>query len=161
MLIGKFTSLHDHMRTKIILYFFLILFFSSCGNFAEITIGEVTGVSVKGFQDNALLVEVLLPIDNPTHHRITISDMDLRLTMNRQYVGKLQLNDKLVVASNSDMVHRVNVQVRLVNIFGAGLMMMNMKKGQKVLFQLEGTITAKSLLMKKILPVNESQEVII
>jgi len=149
------------VHSKTYLLFLTLLLLISCGRFSEITIGDISGVTVKGFRNDVLLIDVNIPVDNPTQHRITISDLDLRLSMNDHYVGKIQLDEKLVIPSNSEMVHGVTLQVQMANFISTGLMMMNMKKGQMVRFRLEGSITARSLLLKKEIPVDELREVII
>jgi len=143
------------------LLFIALLFLSSCGRFSEVTIGDISGLTVQGIQNDALIVVVNIPVENPTHHRITINEVDLRMSMNKQYVGKILLNDKIIIPANSDEIHEVSLKVRMANLITTGLFMMNMKKGQKVQFRLEGSVTARSLMIKREILVDELREVII
>ncbi|RPJ73161.1 MAG: hypothetical protein EHM20_12705 [Alphaproteobacteria bacterium] len=150
------------MRHLKIYSLFLLLFFSvSCGNYSKITIGQINGVVIKGFEGNALIVSVRVPVDNPTRHKITISDFDTKIFMNNQYLGKMILSDPLVLKAKSDQVYDLLMEIRLANLFGTALNIMNLKSGQIVLFRLEGTVQSRSLLLRRKIEINESREVII
>jgi LEA14-like dessication related protein len=132
----------------------------SCGNFSEVIIGEISGVTIKGFEENALIVQLQLPVKNPTLHKITITDLDTKLFMNEQYLGKLNTKDPIVIRSKSSEVKEILLVVRFSNFLGAAINMMNIQKGQKVKFRLEGEIHARSMLISKTIPINESHEVV-
>lgn len=149
------------VRLKFLIYFIFIVFLASCGRFSEITVGEINGITINGFEENSLLVTLRVPVENPTHHKITISDFDTRLYMNSQYVGKLTSADVVVLPPKSDMAHDLVLKVRLANFLGTAIGIMNLKKGQVVNFKLEGTVTARSVLVKRKIPVNEIRNVTI
>lgn len=142
-------------------YLILIFLSVSCGRFAEITVGEFNGVTIKGFEENSLLVTLHVPIENPTFHRIVIKDFDTRLFMNTQYVGKISSEDVIVLPARSDQVYEINVRVRVANFIGTAISLMSLKKGQKVNFRLEGTVSARTALIRKTIAINEAREVII
>ena len=63
-----------------------ILVLSSCNGFSKIEIGDVREISIKGFKDNALLVSLKLPIDNPSNYKITVLELDSKVF----FAGMLQ-----------------------------------------------------------------------
>jgi LEA14-like dessication related protein len=139
--------------------FLILLLMQSCGKFSAISVGEISEVSVKGFEDNALVVSLSVMIDNPTIHRIVVSDFDTKVFMNEQYIGKIACKDPIVLKARSNEIHRLSMQIRLANIFGTALHLMNMPKGQKVLFRLEGSISGRTAIIKRKVEVNESREI--
>lgn len=148
-------------RGKIVLILIVSFLITSCGNFSKITIGEISGVTIKGIDDNALLVAVSIPVGNPTLHKITITDFDSKVFINNQYLGKIIMDDKIVFPSKSDTVYDVDLNIRLANLFGAALTMMNLRSGQRIEIRMEGELTARSALMKRKIPINETREVVI
>ena len=145
------------------IYFLVLLpfFFISCGDFSNITIGEITGLTIKGFEENAMIVELSVPVNNPTMHKITVSDFDTKVFMSNQYLGKVTSKEPVVLKANSFEVYDLVLEVRLANVFGTALTLMNLKSGQKVLFRLEGTVQSRALLIKRKIDINESREVTI
>jgi LEA14-like dessication related protein len=133
----------------------------SCGNFSKITVGNINGIKVKGIEDNALKVEVKIPVENPTMHKITVTEFDSKVFINDKYLGKIIMNDKIVFPSKSDDVYNVDMNVRLANFFGAALTIMNLRSGQRINIRMEGELTARSGLMRRKIPINETREVVI
>jgi LEA14-like dessication related protein len=148
-------------RFKNSVYFILLILLCSCGRFSEITVGEINGLTINGFEENALVMTLSVPIGNPTLHRITITDFDTRLYMNAQYIGKITSVDAIVLTPRSKMQHDLVLHVRMANFIGTAIGIMNLKKGQKVNFRLEGTVMARTRLMKKKIYINEIREVTI
>jgi LEA14-like dessication related protein len=148
-------------RGKIVFILIVTFISTSCGNFSKIAIGEINGITIKGIEDNALIVAVRIPVENPTLHKITITDFDSKVYINDQYLGKVLIDDKIVFPSKSDAVYDVDLNIRLANFFGAALTMMNLRSGQRIKIRMEGELSARSALMKRKIPVNETREVVI
>jgi len=134
---------------------------ASCGNFSEISVGEVRDLKIKGIEDNALLVSISLPVENPTLHKITITDLDSKVYVNNQYLGIILMDDKLILPSRSQELYHVDLKIRLANLFGAALSMMNLRRGQRIIFRLEGELKARSALVKRKIPIKETRQVVI
>jgi LEA14-like dessication related protein len=148
------------LNLKACFIFLSALLLASCGKYSQITIGDVTKVSIKGFEDNALIVSLNLQIDNPTISRIVVKNFDTKLYINNQYLGKLTSQEPIVIQAKSNEVHELVLNVRIANFFGAALNLLNIQSGQKVLFRIEGDLTARSCLMRKKIEINESREVV-
>ena len=148
------------MRKRYISLLFIVLF-TSCGNFSKITVGEVKDFTVNGFENNALLASVSVPVDNPTHHKITITEMDLKVYMNNQYLGKLNTIEPVVLPSKSYGKYDIDIKIRVANFFGAALTLMSLQKGQVIIFRMEGSVGARSMLLKKNFEICEERKVII
>lgn len=142
-------------------YFLIVFLCISCGNFSKIEVGEVKEFTVKGFEDNALAIAITVPIENPTMHKITITDIDFRVYMNNQYLGRVNSVEQIVLPSNSSDKYNIDLKVRVANFFGAALTLMNLKNGHVLNFRLDGTIDARSMLIKKTIEVSEERKVVI
>ena len=146
---------------KIKLNFFLIilaLFLISCGKLSEIKVGNVDNITVKGFQDNALLISAEIYINNPTINRITITGFDTRVYLNGQFLGKINSVEHIVIRSKSSEKYTIIFNVRLSNILGTAFAMMNLKEGNEINVRIEGSITARSLLIKRKIDVSETRD---
>ncbi len=143
------------------IYLLFIVLFASCGNFSKIIVGEVKDFTVNGFEDNALLASVSIPVDNPTNHKITITNIDLKVYMNGQYLGKVNIVKPIVLPSKSYVNYNVDLKVRVANFFGAALTLMNLQNGQVINFKMEGSVGARSILIKKNIEISEERKVVI
>jgi len=133
--------------------------FASCSNFQEVEIKQVKNIELKGFKNNAAQVAMDLEIYNPNKLSFTIQEIDLKVYANKQYLGKLNTDSNIKIKRKVEDTYPVDVQIRLANILTGASMFMALKQSQSVTLQLEGTIKAKSLLMKKEILVKEVQEV--
>lgn len=146
------------MKFKTYLYIlFIFPVIVSCGNFDDIEIGEPNKVNVVGFEENFLLVDVALPVKNPTIHTIVIQNINVRVFLNDKYIGKLVLDDNIRIKPKSNSVYELPVKVRLANLLGAAFIMMNLKKGSESDIRFEGEIQARSLFFRKTIEVNENR----
>jgi LEA14-like dessication related protein len=144
-----------------ILFFILItsLFFTSCGNFEGITLGELKEVKVSGFEDNFLKLNVTVPIDNPTVHRINIKEIDVRVFINQQYIGKLMVDEHILIRPKSEEIYSLPVKIRLANILNTAFIMMNLSKGQQVQFGFEGNIAVRTMLITRNIEIKETRSI--
>lgn len=148
-------------RVKILTGFFLLLILSSCGKYKEIEVGDIQDLSIKGFADNSLVLALSVPVYNPSMYRITLTELDARVYVNDEYIGKVNSTEPVVLQRKSSDVHDLVVNVRLANFLGSAMKMMNLKRGSAVKLRLEGTFTAKSCGLKKKVAVDETRDVVI
>lgn len=147
------------MRLKTLLVYALFVpVFISCGNFEDIEIGEPKELNVRGFEDNYLIVDVVLPVDNPTIHSIVIKNIDVRVFLRNKYIGKLEVDENIRIKPKSNTTYELPVKVRLANLLGAAFIMMNLKKGSESDVRLEGEIQARSLFLSKTIEINENRK---
>lgn len=147
-------------RFKYFIWFFIAIVLTSCGRYKDITVGDFEDYKIKGFDANALVVELKVPVKNPSIHKITIYDLDARVFVNDKYIGKVTTDQKVVLRSRSEEVHDLELKVRMANFLGTAASLMNIKRGEKVKLRLEGTFKAKSVFLKKEIEVDETSEVI-
>ena len=137
----------------------IVLFFSSCSGFSDVTVGDVQSVSVNGFEDNALAISLSVPVENPTMHRIKISELDAKVYLNGTYLGKVKLSEPFIIEKKTNRSYDLVLKVRVANFLGTAFTMMSMGKGQKVHFRAEGYLLAKSMLLRKKITINEDRDI--
>ncbi len=145
--------------SRLSLVVFMAVFLASCGNFESISIGDPSEVKLMGFEENYLKLLIKLPVDNPTHHKIGFSDVDLKVFLNGNYIGKIIMDESLVIERNRSKEYELPVKIRLANILGTAFIMMNMRQGQKAEIRIEGSITAKSFMLKRSIEVKETKRI--
>lgn len=153
--------MNKHSLVRIASFLFIVVLFSSCGNFEKIEIGEPGNFNIKGFEDNYLLVNVDVPVSNPTMYRIKIKEIDVRVFLNGRYIGKLFIDEEVVIKGKENRNYELPVKVRLNNLLGTAFIMMSLKKGQSVEVKFEGAVTAKSLLLKKTVEIDDKVNITI
>jgi LEA14-like dessication related protein len=136
-----------------------ILAFSSCRNFEDLKLGDIQEVQVLGFEDNYLKLNVLIPIENPTIHKLSIKNIDGRVFINQQYIGKIVVDENIIIKPVSKKVYTTQVKIRIANIMNMAFIMMNLSKGKLVEFSIEGNIEVKTMLITRNFEINESRSV--
>jgi LEA14-like dessication related protein len=158
----KLTTIVKLRHSIHILKFIAITFcLSSCARFSDMKIGDVKDVEVKGFEENSFVVAIKLDVDNPTIHKIKITDIDTKVFLNNQYIGKIVAVDEIIFPAKTSNEYSILLRVRLTNILGTAFAMMQLSDGNKVNIRLEGDLTARTLLLKKKINISESRNVTI
>jgi LEA14-like dessication related protein len=135
--------------------------FSSCGKISQIEVGEVNNFQIKGFEENALLVELTLPVTNPSRHKISVIGIDAKIYINQDYLGHINSIDTIVIPRKSSGNYAVLLRVRMANPLGAALTVMNFRQGQKINLKIEGDITTKASFIRKKLEIMEERNVVL
>lgn len=146
---------------QIIKFLVFVFFFSSCTHFSDIKIGDVKNVEVRGFEDNSFVIAVKLDVDNPTMHNLKITDINTKVFINNQYIGKILSDEPIVFSKKTSAEYSIVLKVRLSNILGTAFTMMQLSAGNKVNVRLEGELTVHSFILKKKIPVNETRQITI
>jgi LEA14-like dessication related protein len=150
------------IRIRLLVSLFLIsALLSSCGKISKIEVGEVSGFKIKGFEENALAIEVNLPVKNPSCHKIRVTGFNAKIYINKSYLGRINSIDPILIPGRSSNNYDVVFYVRISNPFGAVLTMMNLHQGQKINIKIEGEITSKTTVLKKKLQINEDRDVVL
>jgi LEA14-like dessication related protein len=149
------------IRIRFLALLLFIGLISSCGKISQIEVGEVSGFKIKGFEGNSLLIEVSLPVKNPSHYKIKVTGFDAKIYINKNYLGRINSIDPLLIPRKSANSYDIVFYVRMANPFGAAFTVMNLQQGQKINIKIEGEITSKSALIKKKLEINEERDVVL
>ncbi|HBH49941.1 MAG TPA: hypothetical protein DDX98_14950 [Bacteroidales bacterium] len=148
-------------KTGFIFLLFTTLLLVSCSNLEKIEIGDPEEVKIQGFEDNYLKVAVKIPVHNPSLHKIKIQEIDVRVYLDGRYIGKLIVDDSILVNRKETKVYDLPVKIRLANVLTTAFIMMNTKQGDQIEVRFEGKIKAKSMLISKEFPIDQSRQIVI
>lgn len=137
----------------------LLMTLSSCNAYKSVDIGDVSNVNFKGMVDNKISLELSVPVTNPNGYKIKIKDMDLDVTINGKYLGKMRNTREIVIPSKSDEVHVFPVDIQVSNILASMSSLYKMRKAKSFEMQIEGKIKVKAFLRGKTIEVSEKQSV--
>lgn len=149
--------LKKHLKAPLAILSIILL--SGCGNLSEVEIGEPKEVKLKGFEENYLLINAKIPVKNPSIYPFRIKEIDVKVSLNGTYMGKLIVDDAVKIKPKSDKIYDLPVKIRLANVFGAAFVMMNMKSGNDVSVKFEGTVKAQSMLITREFPIDETKNI--
>jgi LEA14-like dessication related protein len=137
----------------------LLIILSSCNAYKTIDIGDVSNVNFKGMVDNRISLELSVPVTNPNGYKIKIKDMDLDVTINGKYLGKMKNTKEIVIPSKSDEVQVFSVDIHVTNLLTSMSSLYKMRKSKSFEMQIEGKIKVKAFLSGKTIEVSEKQNV--
>lgn len=146
---------------KIMFLLFTGFVISSCGKISQIEVGDVNDFKIKGFEGNALVVELTVPVKNPSGHKISLISIDARLSINNNFLGLINSIDTVFIPRKSSGIYKLVLSVRLVNPLGAAITIMNLQKGQKIKIKIEGDFTARSGGVRKKIGINEERSLVL
>ena len=137
----------------------LTIVLSSCNAYKSVNIGYIENVNFKGMVDNKISLELQVPVTNPNRYKIKIKSMDLDVTINGNYLGKLKNTSEIIIPAKSDEVHNFLVDIYVKNALSSIASMYKLRKAKSLEMQIEGTIKVKALLNSKTIKVSEKQDV--
>ena len=145
----------QYMKVWGYIFFGSLLIFISCGKMNEIEIQGADNFKYSGFKDNHVEFEADIKVFNPSHHKIKVKEINVKLLVNDMYLGRLQNAEEFQILPHSDEYIRVSFRLRIANIF-YGLSTISRLYNQKNLkVEVDGFVIAKTALYRKKLEVKE------
>ena len=139
----------------------LFIILSSCKAYKTVDIGDVNNVNFKGMADNKISLELSVPVTNPNAYKIKIKSMDLDVTINGKYLGKMKNADEIIIPAKSNDVQIFPVDIHVTNILASMSSLYKIRKSKSFEMQIEGTIKVKAFISSKTIEVSEKQSVTI
>ncbi|MDP4208729.1 MAG: LEA type 2 family protein [Bacteroidota bacterium] len=127
---------------------------SGCSKIERLKVGSVRNVSFKGMENNAINLEVTVPIENPNSFKLKIKNADMKLTSNGTEIGRIKQINDLVIAGKSTKEYPVNVTVELTNLNG-GLLSAMRFFNSKTDLRMNGTVKVRSFIYAKTVKVED------
>jgi LEA14-like dessication related protein len=144
---------------KLIPLILVVFILTGCSIYKSVDIGEVNNVDFKGMKDNKVILNLKVPISNPNGYKIKIKSMDLDLKINGSYIGKMTIDNDIVIPPKSDEVHEFSVVIIVRNPLASMATMYKMRNSKSFDMEMDGTIKVKALIRSKIIKVSEKQRV--
>lgn len=127
----------------------------SCSKINEVEIRNADNLRYSGFRNNNVEFEVDIQVYNPSHHKIKVKEIDVKLLVNDMYIGRLQIAEEFQILPQSNEYIRVPFRLKIANLF-TGLSTISKLYNQKNLkVEVDGFVTAKTAFYRKKINVNE------
>jgi LEA14-like dessication related protein len=136
-----------------------VLFLASCANLENIEVGEIEDVSFSKFANKTIEFEVLMPIDNPSGFRFRITDVDLDVYINNEYMGKIRNVDNVLIPSRSSELYTFPLKVEFSNILKGAMSMFNFYLDRQAEVEIKGSIGVRSFPVSRSIKVNEKTSI--
>ncbi len=133
----------------------LLLIFISCGRIDELEIQGADNFRYNGFKDNHVEFEADIKVVNPSHYKIRVKEINMKLLVNDMYLGRLQNAEEFQIKPLSDEYITVPFRLRITNIF-YGISIVSRLYNQKNLkVEVDGFVIARTAFYRKKINVNE------
>jgi LEA14-like dessication related protein len=131
----------------------------SCSGFENIEVGEIEDVNITRIAGRGIEFEVLMSIDNPSSFRFRITDVDLDVFINKEYIGKISNVDNILVPAGSSELYTFPLKVELSNILKGAISMYNLLMDRQAEVNVAGNISVRSFPITRKIPVAETTHV--
>jgi LEA14-like dessication related protein len=140
---------------RLLVFFIFIAGVTSCSGFESIEVGEIEDVRFGNFAGRAVEFEVMMTIENPTSFRFRITDVDLDVYVNNEYLGKITNVDNVSIPSRSDELYLFPLKVEFSNILKGALSMYNFLIDREAEIVVTGAINVRSFPFTRSMKVDE------
>lgn len=132
---------------------------SSCGAYKMVNIGDVDKVDFKGMVNNKISLELQVPVSNPNGYKLKIKSMDLDVSINGNYIGKMKNANQIIIPAKSNEVQVFPVDIYVKNVLAGMSSLYKIRNSSSFEMEIDGTIKVKALLRGKTIQVKEKQRV--
>lgn len=149
-----------YLKNKITLQLFvLILLLSGCNVYKSVEVGDINDVKLRGIVDNKINLDLKVPINNPNNFKLKIKNIDLDISLNGRYLGKMTNDTLITIPKKYDGIATFPVEIQVENILSSAMSFYKLKNAKQVEILIEGKIIAKSFLHRKTIKVSEKQTI--
>ena len=144
------------MRSLLLISLLLPLLLS-CKGLRDIEITDVAGFKMRGIENNAVTFAADIGIRNPASVGFKVSEINLKTTIDGNFIGTLTSPDRLKIPARSDSTYTMNFSLELANIITSAATLYNLSRKNQVNVVMQGYVKARSGLMTKKVDVNETR----
>jgi LEA14-like dessication related protein len=125
----------------------------SCDNIEELNLVGQPQVKVRGFDDGAVMLDLLLEINNPNARTFRVKKADFNIFLNGAAVGNSHLDKAISIKANSSKTYAFPMKIKLKSeeLSLSSLLGTLFKKQMRL--KVEGDIKAGSLFISQKFPV--------
>lgn len=144
------------MKYKVHFILILLVILSSCNGFESLEIRDIKQLKFTGFKDNAINLNLVVPINNPNAVSIKIKGMDMKAYYKGKPLGYVTSDEKVVLKAKTDMEYTFPVSIKITNLMQGLSLMSNSSSIKTKDFSFNGTIDVKYLLLTRTYDIDEN-----
>lgn len=142
--------------TIIICSQFLII---SCGKLSEVEIQGADNFKYVGFKDNYVTFQADIKVNNPSHHKITVKEINAKLLVNDIYLGRLQNDEVIHIMPLSDDYITVSFRLRIANVLSGLSTIARLYNQKNLKVEVNGYVIARTALYRKKINISETTRI--
>jgi hypothetical protein len=135
------------------LLFTSIIVISSCSPENYINIGQIQNIKVNGFEENALRCQAELEIENKYFLPFKIYSNGLKVYAYDQVIGRIEIKDPIHVKAKQKKVYTIVFKFEPIDEYSGIFSIIQKLTNANGNFSIKGSIKARSLLIKRNIPV--------
>lgn len=146
-------------KLALLFSFFLLVLLTSCG-IKPVVPNKVTDVKFGKIDilKGTVTMDMGLQINNPNNFAITLHGLELDVKVANVSLGTVSVNDKVKIRKDTQMVYRVNVNAKLIDVINGIPTLLNAISNRQANAEVNGSITVGMLGLRKKFPVSIKQE---
>jgi len=142
---------------------FLLLFpvvLSSCWSYEEVELKSVDDARLMGLSPTTLSLEISATIDNPNDYNIKIKDPDIDIYIDGNKVGKLKMDEALVLKKGTSDQYTIPIHTKLDGSLGSLFpILLKLMASDKVRFGAKGSFKGSAKMFSQRIDVDIDQDV--
>jgi LEA14-like dessication related protein len=136
---------------------FSAVIITSCKGINDITITGADGFTMKGMENNKVSFMADIGVQNPSSVGFKVSEINLKATVDGNYIGTLTSPDRIRIPARSDSSYRMNFSLEIASLLTGASTLYAITRRKQVTVVLQGYVKTRSWLIMKKVPVNETQ----
>lgn len=124
----------------------------SCQITQPVEVGEPTDLKIESMTGQTVKIKISLPIKNPNIFRIKVTRIQADALINDVKAGEITSQEAIKLSAGTNKVHDLRLKVKLSELIGSGLPVMEIMRKGKVDLSIKGSLTASSFLYNKEFP---------
>jgi LEA14-like dessication related protein len=146
--------------SHLLFLFFVPFVLSSCWSYEEVELKSVDNVRLVGLSPTTLSLEISATIDNPNDYNIKIKDPDIDVYIEGNKVGKLKIDEALVLKKATSEQYTVPIHTKLDGSLGSLFpVLLKLMASDKVRFGAKGSFKGSAKMFSQRIDVDIDQDV--
>lgn len=138
-----------------------VIIVTACSNFEEVKVGSPAGLRINRLRASEINLEVLLPIENPNNKKFKVTTIDLDVSLNEHYLGKIRNVDQVLIPGKSKDIYTLSLEIEMNNLLSSVFSVLNILASRRVKLEIKGFLKVRSGIFTMTIPVEEMDEVLI
>lgn len=140
-----------------LLFLLLPLLLLSCKGVHDITVTGAEGFSIRGMENNKVSFVADIGVLNPSSVGFKISEINLKTSVDGNFIGTLTSPDKVRIPARSDSSYRMNFSLEIGSILTSASTLYTLTRKKQVNVDMQGYVKARSWLMTRTIEIHETQ----
>jgi LEA14-like dessication related protein len=140
-----------------LLFLLLPVLLLSCKGVNDITVTGAEGFSIRGMENNKVSFVADIGVLNPSSVGFKISEINLKTSVDGNFIGTLTSPDQVRIPAHSDSSYRMNFSLEIGNILTSASTLYTLSRKKQLNIDMQGYVKARSWLMTRTIEIHETQ----